>query len=70
MQIQISWQEPSDLDLNCLQGQGISGFSKTRVKKLIYEKLPPVDIFFFFFLSYRFIDLLRLSAILVLILLF
>ena len=34
MQIQIRWllQKPSDLDLHCLQRQGISGFSRTRVK--------------------------------------
>ena len=34
MQIQISWllQKPTDLDLHCLQMQGISGFSRTRVK--------------------------------------
>ena len=34
VQIQISWllQKPSDLDLYCLQMQGISGFSRTRVK--------------------------------------
>ena len=34
MQIQISWllQKPTDLDLHCLQRQGISGFSMTRVK--------------------------------------
>ena len=33
MQIQISWllQKPTDLDLHCLQRQGISGFSGTRV---------------------------------------
>ena len=33
MQIQISWllQKPTDLDLQCLQMQGISGFSRTRV---------------------------------------
>ena len=33
MQIQISWllQKPTDLDLHCLQGQNISGFSRTRV---------------------------------------
>ena len=32
MQIQISWllQKPTDLDLHCLQRQGISGFSRTR----------------------------------------
>ena len=34
MQIQIRWLllKPSDLDLHCLQRQGISGFSRTRVK--------------------------------------
>ena len=34
MEIQISWflQKPTDLDLHCLQRQGISGFSRTRVK--------------------------------------
>ena len=33
VQIQISWllQKPTDLDLHCLQKQGISGFSRTRV---------------------------------------
>ena len=33
MQIQISWllQKPTDLDLQCLQMQGISRFSRTRV---------------------------------------
>ena len=33
MQIQISWllKKPTDLDLHCLQSQGISGFSRTRV---------------------------------------
>ena len=33
MQIQISWllQKPTDLDLHCLQKQGISRFSRTRV---------------------------------------
>ena len=36
MQIQISWllQKPADLDLHCLQRQGISGFSRTRVNVL------------------------------------
>ena len=35
VQIQISWllQKPTDLDLHCLQKQGISGFSRTRVNK-------------------------------------
>ena len=31
VQIPISW--PTDLDLHCLQKQGISGFSRTRVNK-------------------------------------
>ena len=33
VQIQISWllQKPTDLALHCLQRQGISGFSRTRV---------------------------------------
>ena len=35
MQIQISWllKKPTDLDLQCLQRQGISGFSRIRIKK-------------------------------------
>ena len=34
MQIQISWllQKPTDLDLHCLQRQGLSGSSRTRIK--------------------------------------
>ena len=52
MQIQISWllKKPTDLDLHCLQKQGISGFSRTRVNVLtvlacgdrmfIYFELP------------------------------
>ena len=38
VQIQISWllQKPTDLDLHCLQRQGISGFSRTRVKANIH----------------------------------
>ena len=34
MQIQISWllQKPTDLDLHCLQKQGISSLSRTRAK--------------------------------------
>ena len=36
VQIQISWllQKPTDLDQHCLQRQGISGFSRTRVNLL------------------------------------
>ena len=35
VQIQIIWvlKKPTGLDLHCLQRQGISGFSRTRVKK-------------------------------------
>ena len=44
VQIQISWllQKPTDLDLHCLQRQGISGFSRTRVKAPYSSK---IDIF-------------------------
>ena len=38
VQIQISWllQKPTDLDLHCLQRQGISGFSRARVKNFLF----------------------------------
>ena len=38
VQIQISWllKKPTDLDLHCLQKQGISGFSRTWVKGIWY----------------------------------
>ena len=37
VQIQISWLlEPTDLDLHCLQRQGISGLCRTRVKTAQY----------------------------------
>ena len=38
MQIQISWllQKPTDLDLHCLQRQGVSGFSRTRVNSELF----------------------------------
>ena len=37
MQVQISWllQKPTDLALHCLQRQGKSGFSRTRVKIIV-----------------------------------
>ena len=45
VQIQISWplQKPTDLDLHCLQRQGISGFSRTRVNKYMYVFLQDFD---------------------------
>ena len=37
---ECSWllllQKPTDLDLHCLQRQGISGFSRTRVKIFVF----------------------------------
>ena len=38
VQIQISWllQKPTDLDLHCLQRQGMSWFSRTRVKNIFF----------------------------------
>ena len=44
VQIKISWllQKPTDLDLHCLQRQGISGFSRTRVNLLnIFGRFLP-----------------------------
>ena len=40
VQMQISWllQKPTDLDLHCLQRQGISGFSSARVKSMQNSK--------------------------------
>ena len=37
--------KPTDLDLHCLQRQGISGFSRTRVKNVIlqYPKILSVN---------------------------
>ena len=48
VQIQISWllQKPTDLDLHCLQRQGISGLSRTRVK--IFSNLL---VFYFYMLK-------------------
>ena len=41
VQIQISWllQKPTDLDLHCLQRQGISGFSRTRLRSACTSSL-------------------------------
>ena len=36
---QVASQKPTDLDLHCLQMQGISGFSRTRVKSLSEERV-------------------------------
>ena len=38
MQILISWllQKPNDLDLHCLQRQGISRFSRTRGNDIVF----------------------------------
>ena len=44
MQIQISWPlKPTDLDLHCLQRQGVSRFSRTRINftnNIITKKIP------------------------------
>ena len=31
---QLALQKPTHLDLHCLQGQGVSGFSRTRVRAI------------------------------------
>ena len=36
---QLTSSEPTDLDLHCWQRQGISGFSRTRVKEEVYARL-------------------------------
>ena len=41
---QLACQKPTDLDLHCLQGQGISGFSRTRVKLGVNQKLSEEEI--------------------------
>ena len=40
VQIQISWllQKPTDLDLHCLQRQGLSGFNRTRVEIVLRDR--------------------------------
>ena len=61
MQIQISWllQKPTDLDLHCLQRQGISGFNMTTVKFYVICILGEnfsrrnFEFFFFFFFLFR-----------------
>ena len=40
-------QKPTDLDLHCLQRQGISGFSRTRVKAIRWndaQKFENIDV--------------------------
>ena len=46
MQIQISWllKKPTDLDLHCLQRQGISGFNRTMVKRAIISCKWPASV--------------------------
>ena len=43
----ISWllQKPADLDLHCLQRQGISGFSRTRVNIPLLVEQPHLPIY-------------------------
>ena len=48
------FQKPTDLDLHCLQGQDISGFSRTRVN--ISNTLFHT---FFFFFAYFFMHLFK-----------
>ena len=62
MQIQISWllQKPTDLGLHCLQRQGISGFSRIRVKIfacISQEIMQKID------MSASYISLLRVTAL-------
>ena len=68
MQIQISWllQKPTDLDLHCLKRQGISGFSRTRVKPHFYTvKLGFTGVYINFLISaqkHRLLVLVRTAS--------
>ena len=50
MQVQISWllQKPTDLDLHCLQRQGISEFSRTRTESTNHNCSRQHPDFFYF----------------------
>ena len=50
-QDQLASEKPTDLDLHCLQRQGICGLSRIRVKELITGAEEDILIFFFFFNS-------------------
>ena len=56
VQIQISWllQKPTDLDLHCLQRQGISGLSRTRVNVYVPFVFP------YLFVWYNFSTILKM----------
>ena len=53
VQIQISWflQKPTDLDLDCLQRQDISGFSRTRINciKSVFSGLNKQNLPYFLY---------------------
>ena len=36
---QLAFQKPSDLDLHCLQWQVISGFSRTRINRILLSDI-------------------------------
>ena len=46
VQISLLLQKPTDLDPHCLQRQGVSGFSRTKVK--VQSKIVADNILFFF----------------------
>ena len=69
MQIQINWllQKPTDLDLHCLQRQGISRFSRTRVnvrerKKIMFKMETRLFIFSYAYAAMKQVTLKPVSA--------
>ena len=46
-------QKPTDLDLHCLQRQGISGVSRTRVKVPIRTAVDNILKYIFLYLSFK-----------------
>ena len=49
---QLAMKKPADLDLHCLQKQGLSGFNRTRVNLLLFYKNKKGYCNFRCFLSY------------------
>ena len=64
VQIQISWllKKPTDLDPNCLQRWGISGFSRKRVKSSILSAQHPYFVISCFSLETLLIEFHLLSC--------
>ena len=56
---QLDLQKPTDLELHCLQRQGISGFSRTRVNKV--KQMMCYNFIYLWKMCYNFIYLWKTS---------